>query len=144
MSKDRRHRHHHHPRKQREEGKEVVDEDTTDNNAEIHIKPNEYLLPPSDPVTSHGIADIVQTPDVAVWAKRHRLSKIHTPVDTVEANSETGSPTIAVPDKGSSNGSTESSSRRHGGRIIDAANTREVEEVVEREETLTDKADMSG
>jgi hypothetical protein len=72
------------------------------------------------------------------------MSKIHAPADTVEANSETGSPTIAVPDKGSSTGSTESSSRRHGGRIIDAANTREVEEVVEREETLTDKADMSG
>ena len=90
----------------------------------------------SYPSADAEFADIIETPDVAVWAKENRTG-IKAPSVKL-AKGRITSPVRAI----SENAGVKSSAARKE-RLVDVANTREVEEAAEQGETLTDKADLS-
>ena len=91
-----------------------------------------------NPSADSEFADITETPDVAVWAKENRAG-IRIPSDKVAEGR------ITSPARASSEniGGESSAASARKERLVDVANTREVEEAAEQGETLTDKADLS-
>ena len=92
----------------------------------------------SNPLAGAGFVDIAETPDVAVWAKEKRAG-VKVPSDKVAAGRVTSPPRAAG--KNADAGRAAVSARKE--RLVDVANTKEVEEAARRGETLTDKADLA-
>lgn len=91
-----------------------------------------------NPSDDAEFADITETPDVAVWAKEKRAGAKF-PSDKV-AEGRVTSPSRAI--SGNVKAKLASASARKE-RLVDVANTEEVEEAAKQGETLTDKADLS-
>jgi hypothetical protein len=91
-----------------------------------------------NPSSDAEFADITETPDVAVWAKENRAG-VKVSSDMV-AEGRITSPARAISENTRAESSAASARKE---RLVDVANTREVEEAAEQGETLTDKADLS-
>jgi hypothetical protein len=92
----------------------------------------------SNPLAGAGFADIAETPDVAVWAKEKRAG-LKMPSDKVAEGRVTSPPRSA----GKNAYARRTAAPAREERLVDVANTREVEEAARRGEILTDKADLA-
>lgn len=104
-----------------------------DKNSGSCAKRRHEVFNPSD---EPGFADINETPDVAVWAKEKRAG-VQVPADKV-AEGRVTSPPRAI----SGNAKAKRASARNE-RLVDVADTEQVEDAAEQGDTLTDKVDLS-